>query len=373
MQVNEHLQDRAWLAESLSALDFHDALPAVLDALDRRTLLDGANLAAWEGCRVKWQNGGKLTPADLAGITVDRMLFLKVLCALLAPLIRERHAALGLPASITAETCRGIGRGLFDALTEYPDALVHKLGWTGLYCRAIMFKTGLFVYRLAPISEKLPVWAFRERATGKVAALASDGLAVDDQGLICQDGQPAALVTSLRRTAASITGNLVAPAGRITDRLVTLPLPAWEKVLAPGDLTAEMHIPPGRSMVGADCGASLQQAAEVFEKNLAQHGVRCFTCMSWVLSPDWPELLPESNMAKFMREVYLFPIKAGPTAGINFVFRRAAEELDLRTAPRRSRLQRIMLDKLAKKEPLHAGGMFMLLEDAGKYGTQPYQ
>ena len=95
--------------------------------------------------------------------------------------------------------------------------------------------------------------------------------------------------------------------------------------------------------------------------------------MSWVLSPDWPELLPESNMAKFMREVYLFPIKAGPTAGINFVFRRAAEELDLRTAPRRSRLQRIMLDKLAKKEPLHAGGMFMLLEDAGKYGTQPYR
>ncbi len=373
MHIEAKLQSREWLAGALAALDFGDDAPAILAALNRQALLHPANIAALELCVKKWRTGQRLAAGDLSGITVDRLLFLKAMCALFVPLIRTRHAALGLPAEITDETCRGIGAGVFAALREYPDELVHKLGWAGLYCREIMFKAGLFVYRLSPISEKLPVWAFRERVSGKVAAVAADGIAVAANGLIAAHGRPAAFVASLRETPTEISGNLIDPRGRISSSRITLPLDAWENVLRPGVMTAEIHIPPGRSMLASDCGFSLQWAVQIIQKHLARQGARCLTCMSWILSPDWPQLLPDSNLAKFMREVYLFPIQAGPTVGVNFVFRRPAEELDLRTAPRRTRLQRIMLDKLAKKEPLHAGGMFMLLEDAGKYGTQPYR
>lgn len=373
MHIEDKLQSREWLAGALDALDFGDDAPDILAAVNQQELLRPANIAALELCVEKWRTGQRLAANDLSGITVDRFLFLKAMCALFVPLIRTRHAALGLPAEITAETCRGIGAGVFAALREYPDELVHKLGWAGLYCREIMFKAGIFVYRLAPISEKLPVWAFRERASGKVAAVAADGIAVAANGLIAANGRPAAFAARLRETPTEISGNLVDPRGRISSARITLPLDVWENVLKPGIMTAEIHIPPGRSMLSADCGFSLKWAAQIIQKYLDRHGARCLTCMSWILSPDWPELLPDSNMAKFMREVYLFPIQAPPAMGVNFVFRKRPEDLDLKNAPRQSRLQRIMLERLEKHEPLYGGGMFMLFEDVDKFGTQYYQ
>lgn len=373
MHMREKLRSREQLAGWLAAVDLADDAPAILTACDRQALFHYDNICALERCYTKaWRRGERLLPADLTGITVDRMLLLKVLAALLAPLIRARHAEMNLPESVTGESCRALGQA-FRAMAEYPDALMKNLHWTGKYYRDIMFKTGIFVYRLARLSEKLPVWGFRQRATGRVLALASDGVKVDREGLICVDDAAAPeFTTSLRRTSREITGNLARADGRIVAQRVTLAPDDWENVLAPEALTAEIHIPPGRPMVGADCGASMRAAAEIIRRHLPQHDVRCFTCMSWILNPEWLELLPASNMARFMRELYLFPIRSSPTAGIDFVFRKSAAELDLKTAPRQSRLQRVMLEKLEKREPLHAGGMFMLLDDVAHFGTQYY-
>lgn len=372
MNIHLLLQDRSQLIKILSDLGFKEDIPAIMDILSSRVLFEPSNLRFLERSRAKYAAGEKFTPEDWNDITLDRRLLQITASYLFARLISARHKDLGLPPSVTTETVRGIGRELFEALAEYPEALWHKLGWTSHYSRNTMFKTGIFVYQLERISEKLPVWVYKERVSGKVAALAAEGVEVNSEGLVCQKNIPPKWVAKFAQTSTTVSGNYVDPSGYITQKRLSLSLKEWENVLAPGDLTAGIHIPPGCSMTGENCKASLQKASEVIQKYLSRLGIRSFTCMSWVFSPEWRILLPESNLARLAREVYLFPIYAAPTAGINFVFRKAPEELDLRTAPRQTRLQRIMLERLEEKKPLYAGGMFMLLEDVDQYGAQHY-
>lgn len=368
----ERLPERAQLAEWLGAAGLDEELPAVMAAYDSGALAAPANLAALRTCYQKaWLDGTRLAPEDLAGCTLDRLLLANILLALLVPLLQARHKALGMPESVTAESCRGLGHSA-RVMSAFPDALWRSLHWTGKYHREIMFKTGLFVYLVETMSEKLPVWAFRSRVDGAVVALAGDGARVDEAGLICADEASPAFVTHFERTAEAFAGHRVDPHGRITRECLTLSAADWETILGPGMVSAGIHIPPGRPMCSADCAASLRAAADVIRDCLGHLGIKCFTCLSWILNPDWLELLPDSNMAQFMREVYLFPIKSPPTAGIDFVFRQPAAELDLKTAPRKSRLQRIMLEHLEQKQPLHAGGMFLPLEDVKHFGTQHF-
>lgn len=362
----DQLPERAKLAEWLAAAGLDEDLPAVMAAYDSGALGAPANLAALRTCYQKaWLDGTGLTRDDFAGITVDRMLLIKILLALLAPLIRARHAELGLPSDVTGESCRALGNSS-RAMAEFPDAYIKSLYWAGKYYRETMFKTGIFVYLLANMSEKLPAWGFCNRNTGEVAALASDGVAVDDAGLVCGDNAAPAFITRMEQSSGKISGNRIAPAGRILRERAELNAAEWETVMAPRMCAATVHIPPGRPMLPDDCDASLRAAAQIIRRHLPGHGVKSFTCTSWILNPDWLTLLPDSNMAQFMRKVFLFPIKSTPTAGIDFVFRQAAGELDLKTAPRKSRLQRIMLEHLEQNKPLHAGGMFLPL--AGKRG-----
>ena len=372
MNIPQLLKEHHWLLETLRELGFSSDIPAITRMLGSGALLQPNNISFLERSCAKYASGEKFTSEDWDGITVDRRLLQVVLSAFFTRMIRVRHAELKLPAAVTAETSQAIGNELFEAFAGYPEPLWHKLGWTSRYYTATMFKTGIFVYNIEPTSEKLPVWAYRESVTGKVIALASDGLAVDEQGLICQKEMEPTWHTTLRHTSTTVSGNYIDPTGYITKRRVTLALEAWENILAPAKMTAAIHIPAGRAMISADCGASMRSVAQILRKYLPHLGVRCITCMSWVFSPDWLTLLPESNMAQVMREVYLFPIYSAPTAGINFVFRKPPEELDLQTAPRQTRLQRIMLERLEQKKPLYAGGMFMLLEDVDRYGSQHY-
>lgn len=371
MEEQRVIESREHLLDCLTAAGLGDEAEAIATRCEREILKDPVNAAALERFNDKCIRGERIEESDVENLTVDRELLLTVLGALLVPRIRARHAELGLPADVTEESCLSIGNGC-RVLKGYPRVLSTKLGWLGKYGREVMFKSGLFVYRVAPLSEKLPVLALRERNTGRMAAVANQGLAVDEKGLICPEGERGAFVTSLTRTPQEIAGYQVRlSVGRISGERLSFGLDRWEILLEPGALTAEIHIPPGRRMELDACRHSLYKTAEVLRHHLPPPAPACITCMSWILSPEWLELLPDSNMAAFMREGYLFPIKAPPTIGVNCVFRKPAAEVDPATAQRSTRLQRIMLERLEKKEPLYGGGMFIPLEDAIRYGAQP--
>lgn len=101
-------------------------------------------------------------------------------------------------------------------------------------------------------------------------------------------------------------------------------------------------------------GASLREAAAFFRKYFKKE-IRAFVCDSWILNPAWMELLPESNLAAFMRELYLFPRTPYPQAGLFFVFGRS--DGDFASYPADTSLRRAFHRLYNAGEPFRTGGM----------------
>jgi len=78
--------------------------------------------------------------------------------------------------------------------------------------------------------------------------------------------------------------------------------------------------------------------------------------------------LPDSNLARLMRELYLFPVPSSGEDGLFFIFCRDYE--DWKTAPRETRLQRAVLDIIAAGKPLRSGGMLLFRDHLAHFGEQ---
>ena len=114
-----------------------------------------------------------------------------------------------------------------------------------------------------------------------------------------------------------------------------------------GTWVLHVHIPESGPLDPPAVAESFARAAEFFPTCFPDHPVSVAVCSSWLLDPYLAEHLPGSNIARFAR---LFTPYGEPMDDENdalyFVFgRRSTERLD--ELPRRSSLQRLILDRIA--------------------------
>ncbi|MBU0716108.1 MAG: DUF5596 domain-containing protein [Verrucomicrobia bacterium] len=294
------------------------------------------------------------------------------------PRLRAYHRTLGLPEDVTHETAQQVR--CFSI--NYHMAHAGRLGLvTGAYywlrnylADNLYFRIGRFEYWLNPCN--LPHIVYRHRRTGQVVALAGEGIKVMPDGFV--DGlsdvpDPAQeWVTALRVTDIAAMGNPISPRGIVRREEVRLPLSEWVCVLKKGDIILGMHIPAGGNMAHAKCGESMRQARDFFRRYYPEKSPVAFVCGSWMLSPLLERILPPTaNLVQYLRELYLFPHDVGGSAALEFIF--FQEKFDAATAPRQTSLQRAVLEYLQAGHVWHNGGMFMLLDDVDKFGTQYYR
>lgn len=295
------------------------------------------------------------------------------------PRLREYHGKLGIPERITRDTAREAH--CFSL--NYAMANDGRLGlfykqynWFRSYLGDnLYFRIGRFEYWLKPFSADFMV--FRHRVTGRVAALAADGVKVTSAGFI--DGLKDASdpdeewTTSLCVDGRAAEGNPISPGGTVLREKVSLQLDEWECVLKKGTLILDMHIPAGGNMEHAKCGESMRDAVNFFGERRPEKRPAAIVCAhSWMFSPLLEKILsPEANLVKYLRELHLFPVAGGGTGSLWFVF--FQDQLDPATAPRRTSLQRALLDYLAPGRAWHNGGMFILTDDVKHYGAQHYR
>jgi len=220
-----------------------------------------------------------------------------------------------------------------------------------------------------------PAGGGRNRVTREVQVLADAGVRYRGDGQL--DGTGGAFdpetgwTSRLLMDAKQVVGTPIHPTGVALRGKVCLPLDTWERILAPGDPILEIHIPAGSRMDFDACGDSLRQAADFFPRYFPDRPFQGFCCASWLLNtqlPDW--LSSDSNMVRFQREFYLFPIFSGGRSGFDRIFGRDIQ--DLSTAPRDTRLRRAVLDHLQSGGYLRGGGALLFVEDLA-WGTQVYQ
>ena len=327
-------------------------------------------LLAWHCQRLLYDHADydrfKEWPAALGGA------FSLLVATAMVPRVREAHAAMGVSEEVSRETCSQLScfAQNYSRMTGGEIGIpVTQIYWTRHYPACRLFRLGRMEYMIRP--SRGGVVAFRHRSTGAVVALAPDGTRYTDEGQVAWEPE-GGWTARLERTPESVTGSVISPLGAAERRRVTLALRDWECVLAPGEATLDMHIPEGGAMTLEACGDSMRRAAAFFARHFPNQVCRTFGCSSWIFNTQLEGIpLSSDNLVRFQRELYLFPVPSSGRDGLWFIFLR--DDVDPATAPRDTSLRRGVADFLATGERWRGGGMFFLVDDLPRFGTQPYR
>jgi hypothetical protein len=335
---------------------------------------------AWHAHRLLFEtpdyNGFGVWPSLETRLAEDAGLFYLCLILELVPRIRSTHAARRVDERITRDTCQDLRIAVrrYRDLKGRPGVEPWLLGWYRLLASGDLYRLGRIQYVLRPFRGRVEV--FRHRSTRRTVALAAHGTSFTSDGYL--DSASKAPRDPGERTARfecdghTILGTPIDPRGHAEAGEIELPCSEWRSVLRPGDTVMEMHIPERDPYTLEGWGDSMRQAAAFFPRMHPEQPVTAFGCSSWLLSPQLEALLGESsNLARFVREPYLFPIPSSGRDGLFFMF--GTREVDLATAPRDTRLRRAVLGLLDAGMPFRGGGMFYLTEDLHHFGTAWYR
>lgn len=294
----------------------------------------------------------------------------------LVPRVLALHHRMGVPEEITRDTCQQIAcfsmnyRRMTDGWVGIP---IKQLYWLRHYDAGRLFRVGRFEYMLRPFAAGISV--YRHRESGRVMTLAPDGARYNKEGYV--DGSAGIVDTEHGWTATltvdndAVVGYPISPLGYAVKRRTRLEKTAWECVLQKGDTTLDMHIPEGGGMTLERCANSFRRATSFFQQQFPDRPFRSISSTSWIFNTQLQQIkLTSENLARFQRELYLYPVRSSGQDGLWFIYLR--EPFDLATVPRETSLQRAVADLMQAGNTWRSGAMFFLTEHLSHFGTQYY-
>jgi hypothetical protein len=289
---------------------------------------------------------------------------------------RERYREKQIPeqiiqytlAVIMSETINGYRQNF--GYTGYP---LNSLAWLRFYVDARLFQIGRFNFKLI---ENTPFGVVLKNKSGHKIMLAQDGLQLNSRGFCLQENDPwsdGSWTAELLITEAEYIGNPVNPAGFALWESRHFSKNDWHAVIEPGDVLIDMHIPGGGGMTPDVCRQSFAKAVSFFNGVYPGCFKPVFICHSWIFNTQFEERLPDSNLAKLMRECYLFPHGSSGRDGMYFLFGKVYDEAELPSAPRDTSVRRAMLEILESGERLRTGSMLYFADDLDSFGQSAYR
>ncbi len=292
--------------------------------------------------------------------------------------IEEVYAGLGLPEKYARDTEQYIS----GAIDEYASGHDGKLGfserklhWLRHYIDGKLFRIGRLEYMIQDVAGYLPV-VYRRNSDGKVIALCRDGWKLRKDGylqFVFESLNDVYKVAEIHCDANSISGIPLNPAGWAeVDSTITLDLSEYTPLWSPWDLVPGIHIPGGGGMKIDAVRDSLLEAREFFPKYFNRQ-VPAFCCASWIFNNDFEEELPNSNLANFMREVYLMPFPSYGVEGLQFVFGKSEYNNNWAHFPADNSL-RLAFHRIRESGKfLKCGAMFIEARGLENFGQQIYR
>ena len=290
------------------------------------------------------------------------------------PLVRAHHRRLGIPESITHDTCQQIRvesvpyyTGQYGGFgVDYP-----QLEWLSHYTHEPYFRLGRLEFWLEP-NKVCKARAFRHRKSARVVALALDNTPFSHDGSIYAAEADGVWHSSYKETTDAFVGNVITPYGIGTRWRVSLPKEEWELALQPDDLCLTTHIPNGGHLTPEACAESVRLARVFFPKYFPDAHPKGMVSQSWLFNNQLHQVFPpDSNVVQFQRQFYAVPLSSGPWNGLWFIFLRKGAP-DFESWPRNTTPQRLILDFLAKGHHWREASMFLLWEEMKRYGSNPY-
>lgn len=246
----------------------------------------------------------------------------------------------------------------------------HEVAWFANFIRCDLYRLGRLQFQFGSFYHRAR--AFRH-TSGAVLALSEAGVGYDSDGQVAASADNAVWTAELVLGRDRAVGNPILPTGQALPGKVTLPSSEWKQVLAPGDPILNVHMPGGGPLAHDACGESFRRAVEFFPRHFPERPFTGFCCHSWLLDAQLEQMLPpSSNMVRLQRKVYLLPTHMEVGELLRTALGRHLD--DLSKAPRKTTLQRAIVERLERGEKLRprAGGFFLLPEDLN-WGGEVYR
>jgi len=292
------------------------------------------------------------------------------------PLVERKLESMNIPVTYMQQIAlwaKGANSIYMLGHHDLPGMNLGHVDWAKLFVRGKLFRLGRLEYEIQSTPEWIPA-IYRDKGTRRVVALCRDDWELNAEGFrpLIKDTVGIRLTTRLEICDDTVTGTPISPYGNaLTDEVLRLDLREWEALLTPWEWVPGIHIPGGGGMSIESVQSSLMDAKQFF-KEYFKRDVKTFVCCSWIMNPELARMLPESNIAKFMREVYLCPgIPPCGNDGVFFIYGRDGK--DWRSYPRDNSIRRAIQEICDKGGYLKTGSMFIISSDIEKFGSAHYQ
>ena len=290
------------------------------------------------------------------------------------PRVERLHRERGIPWEVTLDTMGDLELWIREHRRRHGVWGFSEHKWFVHHVSASLFKLGRLQFQFSRFT--YPFLAFRSAACNEVVVFAADGTEWRPDGQFASAdggiGKEGLWAARFRADREWITGSRITPRGRALPGPVRLPALGWTEVLRQGDRTIAVHVPATGRLDHAACGESFAAAVAFFPRHYPEYVFRAFTCGSWFLDPQFEDhLSSDSNVVRFMREVYLLPI---PNASDHATFARVfgGKPDDPGALPQRTSMERAIARHVRAGGRWRGGGCLLFPEDLA-WGRQVYR
>ena len=282
----------------------------------------------------------------------------------IVPLAIDSYRQRGIPEYIIRDTLRiEPSNAIFDP---------RVLAWSRHYQNGEIYRIGRFQFMVYLNNHSGLV--LKNKKNGHKLMVCGPGVRLDKDGLFSIQGKESAddCISPFVETPDSVRGFPINPNGFVELQCHTCNLAEWKIVLRPGQALIDMHIPAGGGMTLDICRQSFNEAFGFFEKYLPGKALPIIRCHSWIFNTELEPLLPDSNIARLMRECYVHPWRSTGTDGMFFLF--GSQKFETwKEYPHDTSQRRALLHILESGRQLHCGGMLLFKEDMPHFGTSYYR
>ena len=284
------------------------------------------------------------------------------------PAIRAAHMKLGIPEKYSQAA-------VFTWACGTTDIYFRNKGCFGMYYRQLywlrysldgkIFRIGRFEYQLHDrIMPELPLY---RNSKGELLMFAPPSWLISPDGeRTAEADKDGVWQPSFSDSNGKVCGNVIdRQSTRIERKLTVLDRKEWSPAIVDGDLVPDIHIPGGGGMTLEIIKASLEEAVYFF-KTFFHRQVKAFVCTSWILNPDWQKELPDSNIAAFQKEVYLYCFDLHPQSGMFFVFGKV--DGDKKDFPADNSIRKAFHRIWDSGRTLRTGGMVLMADQVPEFG-----
>ncbi|MCX7842828.1 MAG: acyltransferase domain-containing protein [Clostridia bacterium] len=266
----------------------------------------------------------------------------------------------GITEDILRDTLSDINLWMNKYYNENGHWGFSQSNWLLLHMTGRLYRLGRLQFSMEYMNT--PLRAYKHKNSNEIIAFFEKGIKIRQDGLI--DGtnsicDPLCWSAEFNENHDKITGNPIKSIGKVEKSLLVLDSSDYNLALKAGDPVLDVHIPEGEKLELESCLISFSKAQKFFSTTFPEFDFKAFVCYTWLFDWQLSNILPpESNIVKFQRLFYLFPVKSDDIQMFERVF--GVRHKDLDKIQLKTSLQKHLAEYLQKGNKMSNAGGFII-------------